>query len=295
MHLDGVTDNIFLVQGMNKGRFPYSHSILIVDEDVVLIDTGCGIKTLKRIREQYEVDYLINSHTHPDHSAGNWIFRDKPIHVPEEGFKTSGNLNALSQRFAGKQLARFWIEYIRKNMEFRACEPTRSFSYDTIFNFGNTKLKALFTPGHTKDHYSFFEPKGRILFSFDYDLTSFPWYGHKESSIPEFRESIKKLKALSPKIVVSSHRGLITKKIEAEFEEFLRRLSERDQKILSLLKNRRTIAQLVELAPIYGRFPYAEPLLQYWESQMIKKHLKQLESEGKVRRISGTFYERVTS
>ena len=129
----------------------------------------------------------------------------------------------------------------------------------------------------------------KILFSFDYDLTSFPWYGHRESSLPEFRESVKKLKALSPKVVVSSHRGIITKNIDAEFDKFYKRIDERDEKILFLLESEKTMDQLLGCAPIYGKFPYAGSLLCYWEGQMIKKHLEQLETDGKVKRHGNSY------
>ena len=80
--LEAITDRIFLVKGKNKGRFPYSHSVLILDKENALVDTGCGIETLKKIRKEYEVKYAINSHTHPDHSAGKRLvdkrFSDRP-------------------------------------------------------------------------------------------------------------------------------------------------------------------------------------------------------------------------
>ena len=218
--LEAITDHIFLVQGKNNGRFPYSHSILILDEDIVLVDTGCGIEPLKKLRKEYDVSYVINSHTHPDHSAGNWMFKDTPIYVPEEGFETSGDLVALSRRFVNKELAQEWRKFVKETMNFKNCKPTNCYNDRTMFKFGKTTFKPIYTPGHTKDHYCFYEPREKLLFSFDYDLTSFPWYGHRESSIPEFRESVKKLKFLSPKIVVSSHRGVSAEDIDAEFDRF---------------------------------------------------------------------------
>jgi glyoxylase-like metal-dependent hydrolase (beta-lactamase superfamily II) len=179
-----------------------------------LIDTGCGIETLKQLKKEYDVSYIINSHTHPDHSAGNWVFNDRPIYIPEEEFNSGGDAVALSERFAGKKLARVWQKFAKEVMGFKNCRPTYSYNEQSIFNFGNITFKPIYTPGHTKDHYCFYEQRERILFSFDYDLTSFPWYGHRESSLPEFRESLKKLKALSPKVVVSSHRGIITENID---------------------------------------------------------------------------------
>ena len=291
-NVETVRENVLLVKAKNEGKFPYSHSILILDDEIVLIDTGCGIEILKQLKREYNINCVINSHTHPDHSAGNWVFRNKPIYVPEEGFNTSGNLDALSKRFMSEELRQVWQEFVKKQMRFGPCKPTDSYGRRTLFNFGDTILEPIYTPGHTKDHYCFFDRKKKILFSFDYDLTSFPWYGHRESSIPEFRESVRELKALSSKIVVSSHKGIITENINAEFDRYCRIIDERDEKILSLLNRGKTIDQLVEYAPFYGKFPYAEPLLRYWERQMIKKHLEQLTIQGRIKKTSMSTYHR---
>ena len=291
--VEAITDHISLIRGKNEGRFPYSHSILILDKEIVLIDTGCGIETLKQLKKEYDVSYIVNSHTHPDHSAGNWVFDDRPIYVPEEGFDTSGDVVALSQRFVSKDIAEIWQKFAKELMGFKDCSPTNSYNRRTIFNFGKLTFDPIYTPGHTKDHYCFYEKTEGILFSFDYDLTIFPWYGHRESSITEFKESVKKLKALSPKVVVSSHSGIITENIDDEFDKFRRRIDERDEKILSLLENKKKVDHLVESAPIYGRFPYAESLLRYWERQMIKKHLEQLEIDGKVKMLEDSSFVKV--
>lgn len=291
MIVESVTDTIYLVKGENISSFPPSYSILIRDEEVALIDTGCGIENLKKIKKGYGIDYVINSHTHPDHAAGNWVFADRPIHVPEEGFDVSGNMAALSLVFSNKELAPVTQGYMKDLWGFRDCRPAESYSERSVFRLGKTTLKPIYTPGHSKDHYCLYEPDERILFSFDYDLTFFPWYGLRESSIPEFRESVKKIKALSPRMVVSSHRGIVIGDIPAEFDKFSRRIDARGEKILSLLDAGKTIEQLVDLAPIYGSFPYMEPLLRFWEAQMISKHLEQLEIEGRVKR-KGNFYNR---
>lgn len=292
MNVEPLTDRISLIHGRNEGVFPYSHSILIQDEEVVLIDTGCGIDNLSKLREEYRIDYVINSHTHPDHSAGNWVLEGRPIHVPEEGFATGGDVTALAERFVGRENAIVFQEFVKEAMGFRNCRPTHTYDRQTVFDFGKTRLLPIHTPGHTVDHYCFFEPGERMLFSFDYDLTPFPWYGHMESSLVEFRESVEKLKALSPDVIVSAHRGIIIEDIDIEFDRYCERIDRRDDKLLSLLADEKTVAQLVECAPIYGSYPYAEPLLRYWEGQMIEKHLEKLEAEGRLE-MRGEYYIRM--
>lgn len=284
MRKEALTDCIYLIKGENISSFPPSYSILIIDRETVLIDTGCGIENLKQLKGEYDISCVINSHYHPDHAAGNWVFEGKPIHVPQEGFEASGSVVALAEIFSCKELAQTTQGYMRNLWGYRDCKPTASYNERTVFEFGKTTLKPIYTPGHSKDHYCFYEPRQRILFSIDYDLTAFPWYALRESSITEFKESLKKLKALSPKVVVSSHRGIIAKNIDVEFDRFCQRIDARDEKILSLLDKERTIKQLVELSPFYGSYPYMEPLLCYWETQMITKHLEQLEIAGKVKR-----------
>jgi glyoxylase-like metal-dependent hydrolase (beta-lactamase superfamily II) len=290
--LEPLTNHIFLLHGENKGRFPRAHSILVQAEETVLIDTGCGIPLLKAIKNEFDISYIINSHTHPDHSAGNWVFKGQKIFVPQEGFNTSGNIIALSHRFVGEERASIWQEFARTVMDLQNCPPTHSYTEDTPFQIGDIVLTPIFTPGHTMDHYCFYYKPQRILFAFDYDLTSFPWYGHQESSLTEFRQSIERLKALPTKIVVSSHRGIITENTQSEWNRYARRLDERNQYIMDLLDSPKTVAQLVDIAPIYRKFPYQESLLRYWEEIMIQLHLNELEKEGIVHK-KGEQYHRI--
>jgi glyoxylase-like metal-dependent hydrolase (beta-lactamase superfamily II) len=287
--LQQIIGNIYLVQGNNNGNFPFSHSILIKNgtDEAVLIDTGCGIETLENLREKFHIYQIINSHTHPDHSAGNWVFKQttEKILVPVEGFSTSGNLLALSERFTEPgTLAEYWRGFVSGEfMNFRECKPTHSFDSNTLFKIGDTLLLPIYTPGHTIDHYCFYVPNHHILFSFDYDLdTSFgPWYGHRESSIPDFKDSLKKIMDLKIKTLVSSHRGVLRNEIYNQLKNYYDKFKERSDRIRKLLGSDVTnLAQLVDKAPIYKEFPYAKPLLRYWEKQMIFKHLKELERQG---------------
>ncbi|WXG46965.1 MAG: MBL fold metallo-hydrolase [Candidatus Atabeyarchaeum deiterrae] len=288
--MDQIADNVFLIRGRNNGRFPFSHSVVVTCKDggAVLIDTGCGIDLLNEIKARFDVQYVVNSHTHPDHSAGNWVLGEskvKAIYVPEEGFETSGNIKVLSERFAEPgPLAEFWTKFVVNTMGMKDCRPTDSFSDRRPLELGGTTLVPVHTPGHTVDHYCIYEPEKRILFSFDFDLTPFgPWYGHRESSIPQFKKSIEKLKKIDARILVSSHAEPVRTNIRAQLDEFSAKFNEREEKIISLARgDGKTISQLVDASPIYGKYPYAEPLLRYWEENMIRKHLEDLVHQGRV-------------
>lgn len=282
MDTQKITDCITLITGKNQGRFPFSHSIFIEDEVTALIDTGCSIEQLKHLSSE-RIDIVINSHSHPDHTAGNWLFERIPLSVPREEIDFNSNVILLSQRYAGEKLAGVWRDFVSTTMNFKNAHPTESFGDHDVFQFGSTVLEAVHTPGHTVGHYCFFEPYERILFSFDIDFTGFgPWYGHGESDIGQFKASIKKVRSLNPEVVVSSHKGIITEDIDMKFEQFTRVFCERDRCILEGLDVEQSFEEIVDKALIYKDFSFHPLLLRFWEGMMVQKHLEGLIDAGLV-------------
>jgi glyoxylase-like metal-dependent hydrolase (beta-lactamase superfamily II) len=285
-----IADSITLARGKLKGRFPYSHSIVIEDgaNGAVLVDTGCGAEVIEEIKKRYPIRRIINSHTHPDHSASNGRFDDSVVvQMPAESMDTGGNVRALADRLAEPgELAAYWREWVQKTMGFIDRKPDLSYRDGSEFVFENARLVAIHTPGHTADHYCLWEPDRKILFSFDYDLTPFgPWYGHRESDIDAFKDSLRRLMELDIKVLVSGHREVMTGGIVEGFEAYLAVFDRREEKIAGLLESGpRSPAELADAAPIYGSFPYAEPLLRYWERMMIEKHLAHMAGAGRARR-----------
>jgi glyoxylase-like metal-dependent hydrolase (beta-lactamase superfamily II) len=283
-----IADSITLARGKLNGRFPYSHSIVIQDgpNGAVLLDTGCGADVIEEIKHAYPIRTVINSHGHPDHSAGNGRFDDSVlINMPAEGFDTGGNIRALADRLAEPgELAAYWKDWVEKTMGFIDRRPDAAYREGSEFVFTDVRLVALHTPGHTADHYCLWEPDRKILFSFDYDLTPFgPWYGHRESDIEAFKRSIGRLMDLDIRVLVSGHRNVMTEGIAEGFRRYLAVFDRREDTIAALLESGpRSRADLVEAAPIYGSFPYAEPLLRYWEGMMIEKHLTGMIGSGRI-------------
>lgn len=277
-----IIPGLYLVPAEGKGRFPLAHSFLVEGEGRVLIDTGTGIERLRRLRDQIPPDTMIASHSHPDHTAGNWLFEGLPLHAPEQAADTFGRLKPLSERFVEPgPLAGIWRQFIRQHLGFRDAPPTHTFGDGDTFDFGGkqsgVRLVALHTPGHTIDHTCFFEPTHGILLSFDIDLTSFgPWYGHRESDIAQFKASIRRVMALQPRVIVSSHKGIIRDEVQERLARFLAVFDQREAKIRELLAAGHTVAEMVDLSPIYGGHPYAPDLMRYWEEQMIRKHIELL-------------------
>jgi len=280
--LTEIIPGLRLVAAENNGRFPFAHSFLVDGATSALIDTGCGMRAVDELQREQKLDLVIASHSHPDHTALNWKFAGIPIYAPQYAADTFGNFDGLGERFTEPgELASEWREYAGRAMNSKTALPTHTYADGQVFGFGKLSLVAVHTPGHTVDHTCFFEPTYGVLLSFDIDLTSFgPWYGHRESDIAVFEESIRKVMALKPRVIVSSHKGIITDDIELRLRRYLNIFDARDRILLDLMSRPRSLHELVDFSPLYQGYPYAETLLRYWEEQMIRKHLARLVERG---------------
>ena len=141
-------------------------------------------------------------------------------------------------------------------------------------NLGKTKIKVIHTPGHTIGHCCFWFAEPEILFSADIDLSDFgPWYGNACSDLSSLDNSLEKLKAYKPRLVV-----IIT----------------RENKLLDALSSPKTLDEIVDLGIIYGEFLARSPAaLRPIEKRMIRHHLRWLEQKGRAR-VESDYWRLVT-
>lgn len=279
-----IEPKIFLVKGNQRGAFPFSNSLIIKGK--VILDLGVGIEIVKEL--VHKVRFAALTHTHPDHCAGAWIFNEKSKRVlSPEGYET--NLDSLAKRFVDNGLRNDWKRFVRNTMGVRDFEADPYFEGDIIFK--EPEVKAISIPGHTEDLHMFLID-GRIVFGSDIDLTSFgPWYGHRESNIKEFMKSIGKIIDLAAKIFVSGHEKPVfgEEKITEKLQSYLEIFEKRNEILLKLLDVPRTLGELVDLSPFYKKKPYEKNILDYWEAQMINKHLDILSERAEIKEVKGTF------
>ncbi len=275
-----LAPNVRLIEGLNSGKFPYCNVLKVGG---LLIDAGAGIDIVRNLAA--EVDVMILSHTHPDHASGAWIFNElrKPVFAPE-GVET--DLDSLARRFA-PEIAEDWKKLVT-SFGMRSFEAE---SYGEGIVWEEPEVEAIAVPGHTIDHHVFLID-GKALYAADIDLTSFgPFYGNPEASIDDFVSSAMKLLELDVKIFVSAHSKPVfgRERIEEAVLRYLNVIEERDRRILELLSQPRSIEEIVEISPIYGRKPYAKVVLDYFEGVMVAKHLQRLKARGVVEEEDGKY------
>jgi glyoxylase-like metal-dependent hydrolase (beta-lactamase superfamily II) len=271
-----IDENVHVIIGKNSGKFPYCNVLLV---DNFLIDAGAGIEIIQELVKR--ANCLILSHTHPDHASGAWIFNEasKAVLAPPD---VSTDLDSLAVRFVGKKLAEIWKSSVTSFLGMKSFQSERF--YEGILT-QSPEIEAISAPGHTADHHVFLI-NGNVLFAADIDLSSFgPFYGNPESDPWLFKKSVERVLELDLKIFVPAHSMPVfgREDIERRVQEYLEIFDRRDEILLDLLEQPRNLEELVEISPVYGKKPFDKEILDFFERNMIEKHLRRLIEKGKVK------------
>jgi glyoxylase-like metal-dependent hydrolase (beta-lactamase superfamily II) len=180
-------------------------------------------------------------------------------------------------------------EKAARHLDSIQLQPTpvhRELREPEVLDFGTVSLSVVFTPGHTPGHCCFYEEREGILFSADIDLSGFgPWYGHGCSNLDDFIKSIEKCIALEPRMVVTSHNGIIQEDLLARFRSYLDVIYYKEDLVRNALKKRpSTLEELAGKRIFYGDGIDKDPLLSIFERMAIERHLVRLMGLKEVKR-----------
>jgi glyoxylase-like metal-dependent hydrolase (beta-lactamase superfamily II) len=283
-----IRPGIWFIEGENRGRYPYAHSIFIEGDESLLIDTGVGSALEELVPGTRQV---VLSHFHRDHVARNHLFKDArfamhSIDAPgvetAEGFYRLSGLNHFD-------IEAYWR--IVKQIKFTPTRIDRYLDDGDQIDTGKIILKVLHLPGHTSGHCGYLVEEYGFVFATDIDLTDFgPWYGNPDSDPEQFRASIRKLQALNPELIATGHSMPTGKEIGRKLARYEAFIDRRDQKIIKALKTKPlTLAELTDKKYIYRRH-FGQEVLRYFEEQMVLKHLNNLIKQGIVVKTDESLY-----
>jgi ribonuclease/clavin/mitogillin len=305
-----ITPQIILVRPEGKTLYPYSNSLYINDNIKTIIDAGAGGNAYQEIAPDH-IELLLLSHYHFDHINGWPFFPRASVYTgkeealvyssPEEYFTHTG-------RFRWRELmGQDKTEKLRSPQDFPDDVPVRPgfqniklegcFSDKQQFNLGQNSIQALRLPGHTKGHYGFYIEEEGLLFSGDLDLApQGPWYGGESSDVGDLLESIARIIAINPRILVTSHRRVFKKpedniiKAVLEYRDIV---LEREDRILKVLKHPATLDGIVSAIgdfPGLGRSQYAT----FYAKMMTHKHLEHMIKTGQVKKLGNSSNQHFT-
>jgi glyoxylase-like metal-dependent hydrolase (beta-lactamase superfamily II) len=293
MAFSKLTDCLYVVAG---GVFPKCNTAVIIADEVVVIDPGCEVEDLRRLLmfldlNLKDISTVILSHIHPDH-----ITHAMRLHRLSNCRIAANEITAplFNEKEAMKQFLGFsksnpvrkaWEQLVNERM-YGALDEGRVdevLSDGDRFNFGDITLRMLYTPGHLPDHMciEFIEPN--LVFASDIDLTEFgPFYGHPNSSISDFEDSIRKLQHRKYDGLISGHlkEPLVTDYID-RLTAYSRQIGIREDLVLSaIIDGAKTIPEIAATPIIYPSFPNVVYL--QFEKWMIEHHVASLVAAGLV-------------
>jgi glyoxylase-like metal-dependent hydrolase (beta-lactamase superfamily II) len=277
------------------GHFPRCNSLVILDDEIVVIDPGCGIEDLRAFLKTQnlslnDIGTVILSHIHPDHIthavrlnrlsrcriAANEItaplFNDKEKMKVFLGFHRANPIRPL------------WEILVNSKM-FGALEEGR---IDEVlqngdkFALGNCSLRMLYTPGHLPDHMCIEILESNLVFGadIDLDLEFGPFYGHPNSSIPEFKDSIRRLQHNNYDGFISGHLNKpFVQDYKTALAAYQRHIGMREDLILaSISEGAGSVAEITLNPIIYPSL--TDPVFLQFETWMIEHHVKSLLQRG---------------
>ncbi|MHA1722621.1 MAG: MBL fold metallo-hydrolase [Candidatus Baldrarchaeia archaeon] len=221
-----ITDNILMLDAYGWRTSKTTSSYIILGEKIALIEPAhrsSAEKILEGMKnfnvDRSKVFYILVSHRHFDHSAGappllkylpNAIIGAHLYTI--ENFKDPEKLNKASQQMYG--------DYAEPIEQVRDEEKLRVLKEGEILELGNgLEIEVVHTPGHTSDHYAYYERKNKFMFTGD----AVGIFGCKSMSViptafpPSFKyekymKSLEKMLNYDLEIVSFAHFGSVVGK-----------------------------------------------------------------------------------
>ena len=273
------------IPGKRSGRYPYSHSLYIEADTKVLIDAASDDKRLKELHDGPGVDAVWLTHWHEDHFKYLYLFDDRELWISEKDAVPLSSLDAFFDAYGmNPEERQAWIPIMDKAFHFKPRKPHRVFNGKRIVDLGGVTVEAIPTPGHTPGHCALFFQGQGILFLGDYDLSKFgPWYGDRDSDIDAVVASVNRLRATPAQIWITAHeQGVFPQEPADLWDKYLAVIDRREQKLIDILKQPRSLNDIVEARIIYGRKREPAIFYDFGERSMMGKHLERLIRAGSV-------------
>lgn len=280
--------DVEFIWAKNSKEFLFANSIFIRGKPSFLVDPSATFTYLDRLSSAHEVDIVLNTHYHGDHRSLNSLFKDVIFASHEKDAPAIRDYQTYDKWCDDNPSSPYaiWRKGVFEEYHITDCPVSQLYTGDELIETDTTQIQLVHIPGHTPGHLALHFKNIRCLYLSDIDLTPYgPWYANVVSHIEDFKASVEKVKKIEADYYVSSHgeRIYTPEKFHERIDRFARHFSERDEKILELLKTGpKTIDELGSEGIVYRRAALVDPLKAYFQYLMILKHLTSFIEKGVV-------------
>ncbi len=285
--------SVTVLFGRQRGRYPYGNSLLVTGTNQsVLIDPSLSI--IPRRPSLESITWVLNSHSHEDHIAANYLFADVPWRLHEADRPNIRSLDSMMAMYGyGDDLNRAFRQVLVDEFHFTPRADAVGFRDGDVFDLGRCRIRVIHTPGHTGGHCAFHIEPDDVVYLGDIDLSSFgPYYGDACSSLEEFVRSLAAVRRLEARWYATFHHiGVLEG--SAAFVERLDRfaavIQSREERLLAFLKEPHTLTDVARHRFIY-RPQDAVPFAEAVERRSMMQHIELLLRDGRVQEVEPGLY-----
>ena len=193
--------------------------------DGMMVDTGCAytVQELLTSLKGYRVDYIVNTHSHEDHIAGNAALQN--IYGADVMAHPLA-LSVLADPRGRQSLALY------QKLMWGYPDPSQGKAIGEFVETNNHRFTVIHTPGHSSDHICLYEPKEGWLFSGDLFVGGQDRALRADYNIWLMIESLEKVAAMDISILFPGS-GNIRKNPHNEIIGKIEYLKELGERILS--------------------------------------------------------------
>jgi glyoxylase-like metal-dependent hydrolase (beta-lactamase superfamily II) len=239
---------------------------LIPGRITTLIDAGTGepqhLAALETALAGAPLLQVLVTHAHIDHASG---------------------VVALAERFHEARFLKMpWAE-----RDGRWPAKWERIDDGQVIDAGDSRLRAVHTPGHAPDHLCFWHEESRTLFSGDLAVKGTTVYipPNLQGDLADYLASLERVRALQPARLFPAH-GPVIDDPDDVLRGYLEHRRERDEQILAALREGETTSDA--LVPLIYR-GLKESLFQV-ARETVLAHLLKLEREGRARRRGDSWH-----
>ena len=278
--------------------YPYCNTLLVKGRQTLLVDPACEEKALRRLAAEEKIDFLFNTHYHPDHIRYNPLFDGIDFLTHRDDAPCFRSLDSMAEWVGvkGTPYEQTWKDTLTKAFGFREKKEVKEVTDGTTLDLGGVTLQFLHFPGHTPGLTGFLIPEFEILFLADMELSpAGPWYHNKKASIQSIIDSVEKIRKIRAAISIPSHgQEIFRGDIGPRLDRYLENIYSRERKILEALSTPKTLDELASLSLISGFRLSREQVWFLFERNMIEKHLDRLLRGEKISKKGEAFQRRAT-
>jgi glyoxylase-like metal-dependent hydrolase (beta-lactamase superfamily II) len=223
----------------------------------LLLDTGQGVaaylpvleRGLAELRGGDSLQEIVLTHGHPDHMGG---------------------VTAIQHRFGPLPVSKMPWPGREEPLTFTALADGSEIST------AGATLRAMWTPGHARDHLCFHLLEENALFTGDVVLGAGTTVIPADGDLGDYLESLRRILALDPAVIYPAH-GPVIRNPRAKVESYIAHRQLREDQILAGL--RRGVRRVPDLVKqIYTDVP---EFLHAAAAVSVDAHLRKLERDGR--------------